>query len=187
MDQKSPLGRASHTPICSKNPCSVLSEIPQSQHEFPWGKEQPESEDEVQDKMLMAGGQRCSQLPRALPESCGREGGHDPGCGGHQGSALLPSTSTGWNYRMHPLNSIPEINHAALHLPKCLHHGGNRRDFWKQKEGSVGWDAEVGQDTPAFRDPKSLRGIRLKVQTPYGGHLMPLPACPRAHPTVELS
>lgn len=132
MDQKSTLGKASHT-LISKIPCSVPSGIPWSQHEFPWGKEQPESEDEVQGKMLMAGGKRCSQLPRVLPESHGREGGHGLGCGGHQGSALLPSTSAGWNYRMHPLNSMPEINHAALHLPKCLHRGGNRRDFWKYK------------------------------------------------------
>lgn len=44
-----PPGRASHT-LISKIPCSVPSDIPWSQHEFPWGKEQPESEDEVQDK-----------------------------------------------------------------------------------------------------------------------------------------
>lgn len=55
-----------------------------------------------------------------LPASTGasRKPWQGRGTWGHQGSALLPSTSTGWNYRKHPLNSIPEINHAALHLPK---------------------------------------------------------------------
>lgn len=75
MDQNPLLGRASHTPICSRNPCLVPNDIPWSQHEFPCRKEQPGSEDEVQGKkLLMAGGRRCSQLPQVLPESHGRAG-----------------------------------------------------------------------------------------------------------------